>query len=57
MLKLIEFLKGKKTFIFSVCLFLTFGAEGIGLISPDVALLLKGLFGAGGLTSLRLAIK
>lgn len=55
--KLITFLKGRKTFIMAACLFLTYGAEGTKLISPEVATILKGIFSAGGLAALRSAVR
>ena len=48
-----EWLKGKKTYLMSACLFLTYGAEGMGWLEQDAANVLKGLFMGGGLASLR----
>lgn len=41
----------------AACLFVTYGAEGMGWISADIATFLKGLFAAGSVASMRLAIK
>lgn len=47
------FLKGKKTVLGAAGLFLTFGAEGMGWIPPEVGSWLKGAF--GGLTGIGIA--
>lgn len=56
-MKLLEYLKGKRTYICAIGLFLTYGAEGTGLISTELALVLKGVFSSGGLAALRAAQK
>ena len=53
MTRLFNWLRGKKTYIMAICLFLTHGAEGMGWIDSDVATMLKGLFTGGGLAALR----
>lgn len=53
--KLMEWLKGKKTFFAAAGLFLTAGAEAVGLISPELAGVLKPAFMAGGFIGLRMA--
>lgn len=55
LLKIWKWLKGKKTYLMSACLFLTYGSEGMGWLDQDTANVLKGLFMGGGLASLRAA--
>lgn len=52
-MNIIKWLEGKKTYLCALGLFLIYGAEGMGWLSPEVATLLKGFFGAGGLAALR----
>ena len=50
-------LKGYKTHIFAVLIGLTAAAGAMGWVSPEIQVTLYGLFGAGGLTSVRSALK
>lgn len=52
---LLKWFEGKRTYLCAAGLFLTFGAEGMGWLPPEVASWLKGIFGGGGLAALRLA--
>ena len=46
LIKIWDYLNGKKTIIGSVGLFITFGSEGLGWLPPEIAGWLKGIFGA-----------
>ena len=50
--KIWEFWNGKKTVVGAVGLFLTYGAEGLGWLSPEIASALKAVFGSLGATGL-----
>lgn len=51
-----NFLSGKKTYILGACGLLTIGAYFLGLLNLDTANMLLGLFGFGGMISLRASI-
>lgn len=56
MTNIIAWLKGKKTYAVAVLLFLVVGAQGMGYISAEQAMVLKGLLAAGGLAALRASV-
>lgn len=55
-MKLIEFLKGKKTYIVAFLIALVVFAQQLGWINAELATVLFGLLGAGGLATLRAGV-
>jgi hypothetical protein len=55
MSKLIEFLKGKKSYLCAIGLGLVVAAEALGYITKETADSLKALLGAGAIAALRAA--
>lgn len=56
MKKVIEFMKGKKTYLVALMVGIVAVAQFLGWIDMSVATLLYGVLGAGGTASLRNAI-
>lgn len=55
-MKIVDFLKGKKTYLFSALIALVVFAQQMAWIDAEMSAVLLGLFGAGGLASLRAGV-
>lgn len=52
-----DLLKGYRTYIIAILIGLTVGSEFLGLVSHETALTVLTLLGAGGLATIRAALK
>ena len=56
MSNVIEFLKGKKTYLCAAGIFIVAGCEALGWITKDLSDTLKGILGACAVASIRSAV-